>query len=550
MVFGMSGGNTNRFFHALYGYRGIRPVLTREESLATVMAQAYGALTGVPGVAIGQSAWLLGNGGVGILEAHLGSTPMLLLGDLSEGHPYTHHSPYQAAMGGPGAWSAEQAFSAITKRTFVVRHPVEAVQQTHQAIRWATSGEAGPVAVLYHSQGLDDPLPASPLTPLYPPAAYAQATPLDHAGPDPAVVAHLRDARRPLILAGHGVIAARASAELVQLAEATGAAVGTTAAGKGAMPETHPNAVGVIGNFGQATANAMAGEADVLLVVGSKLSPSDTCFEHPALLDASRQTIIQINVEPLHVNWTVPASITLIGDARQVLASLCGHFRTTPLDARQLVHRRRDIQTFRARCGYFALPHGRSDGAVTHPQRVVAELSTVLDRDAIITCDAGENRLFMNHYFQVDGQMRFLQPAAAGGMGYAIPAALAARAVHPDRQVVAVCGDGGFAMTMLGLMTSIEERLPIVVIVLNNQMLGWVRHGQGDRPVASELGPFDHAAIARSMGADGMQVTEPEGLGAAVKSALDCPGTAVVDVLVSEQETFLDIMSPLAKERR
>jgi acetolactate synthase-1/2/3 large subunit len=267
-------------------------------------------------------------------------------------------------------------------------------------------------------------------------------------------------------------------------------------------------------------------------------------------LDANRQTIIQINVEPLHVNWTLPADIALIGDARQVLAAIVDQLRSDPLDARTLAERQQAIRGFRERHAYFHLPRSRSGDASTHPQRVVAELQTVLDQDAIITCDAGENRLFMNHYFQVDGEMAFLQPASAGGMGYAIPAALAARAVHPDRQVVAVCGDGGFAMTMLGLMTSIEEHLPIVVVIFNNRMLGWVRHGQGDRPVASHLGAFDHAAIARSMGADGMRITDADELGNALKWALDRSGTAVIDVVVSEQETFLDLMSPLARERR
>jgi len=548
-AFGMSGGNTNRFFAALHDVGGIRPVLTREESLATVMAQVYGALRGVPGVAIGQTAWLFGTGGVGILEAHLGSTPMLLLGDLSEGHPYTHHSPYQAATGGPGAWSAEQTASAMTKRTFVVRHPVEAVHQTQQALRWAVTGEPGPVAVLYHSEALDGLLPDRPLTPVYAFGDYAAPT----AGPtvvDPALESFLRGARRPFFLAGHGVVAAGAGPVLARLAEATGAAVGTTAAGKGAIPETHPNAVGVVGNFGQAAANAACGRADVVIVVGSKLSPSDTCFEHPDLLDPSRQTIVQINIEPLHMNWTFPADLAVVGDAGRVAGALLERFVDDPVPAEQLRARARALQTVRETHASFQLPAARVDGGHCHPQRVVADLQAALGTDAIVTCDAGENRLFMNRYFRTGTGVRLLQPASAGGMGYAIPAALAARCVHPDRPVVAVCGDGGFAMTMLGLMTSVEERLPIVVVILNNRMLGWVRHGQGDRPVASSLGDFDHAAIARSMGVEGLRVDRSEDLRKALDWALERTGPVVLDVLVTEDETFLDLMSPLARERR
>src|SRR5207237_10414627 len=108
------------------------------------------------------------------------------------------------------------------------------------------------------------------------------------------------------------------------------------------------------------------------------------------------------------------------------------------------------------------------------------------------------------------------QPAAVGGMGYAIPAALAAKLVYPYRPVVAVCGDGGFGIAMNGLMTAIEERIPIVNVVFNNGALGWVLHGQGERPIASQFAPFDHAAIARAMGCEGIRVERPEELRPAI----------------------------------
>src|ERR671917_2773081 len=102
----------------------------------------------------------------------------------------------------------------------------------------------------------------------------------------------------------------------------------------------------------------------------------------------------------------------------------------------------------------------------------------------------------MLHHFQTSGSMEYLQPAAVGGMGYAIPAALAAKLVYPQRAAVAVCGDGGFGIAMNGLLTAVEEQIPIVTVVLNNSALGWVLHGQGERPIASEFAPFDHAAVA------------------------------------------------------
>ena len=170
-----------------------------------------------------------------------------------------------------------------------------------------------------------------------------------------------------------------------------------------------------------------------------------------------------------------------------------------------------------------------------------------LPEDAIVTCDAGENRLYMQHYFRTRSGMEYLQPAAVGGMGYAIPAALAAKLVYPKRAVVAVCGDGGFGIAMNGMMTAREEQIPIVTVVFNNGALGWVLHGQEERPIASEFAPFDHAAIARAMGCDGIRVERPGDLALALKVIAGGRPT-VVDVVTSLKETFRKVTSPLAAQ--
>lgn len=131
-------------------------------------------------------------------------------------------------------------------------------------------------------------------------------------------------------------------------------------------------------------------------------------------------------------------------------------------------------------------------------------------------------------------------------MGYAIPAALAAKLVHRDQPAVAVCGDGGFAISMNGLMTAREEEIPIVVVVLNNSQLGWERHGQGARPIASRFADYDHAAIARAIGCEGIRVERPWDLPGALARALSSGRSTVVDVVTSDRPTFRDVASPLA----
>jgi len=132
-------------------------------------------------------------------------------------------------------------------------------------------------------------------------------------------------------------------------------------------------------------------------------------------------------------------------------------------------------------------------------------------------------------------------------MGYAIPAALAQKLLHPERPVVAVCGDGGFAMSMYGLMTAREQDLPIVVLVMNNSILGWVVHGQGERLIASEFADFDHAAIARAMGCDGVRVNTPQELASALGAALASNRPTVIDAITSRDQSFQKITSRYAK---
>ncbi|MDH4365830.1 MAG: thiamine pyrophosphate-dependent enzyme, partial [Acidimicrobiia bacterium] len=154
---------------------------------------------------------------------------------------------------------------------------------------------------------------------------------------------------------------------------------------------------------------------------------------------------------------------------------------------------------------------------------------------------------FMTHYFRSLQSGMFVQPAGVGAMGYAIPGALAAKLAFPDRPVVAVCGDGGFAIGLNGLMTAREENLPITVVLLNNQALGWVLHGQKDRQIASRFAPFDHAAMARAMGLDGVRVERPQDVAPAIAAAVGNGRTTVIEVMTSLDETFEKVMSPLVR---
>ncbi|HEX3990811.1 MAG TPA: thiamine pyrophosphate-binding protein [Acetobacteraceae bacterium] len=544
-VFGISGGHTGRIVSGLAKYQNsVKMMMVREESLAGVMAEVYGRLTRRPGVLIGQGPWVLGNGLIGTMEAYLSSSPMLLLTDFSDATGFHLHAPYQQATGDYGSWDARRAFSGVTKQVMQAHEPVAAVQATQLAIKHAMAGQPGPVAVLFAQDALGGKVEMDARPVLYPTRHYLPPAPppADTDAVEAAADALLA-AKNPVVIAGNGVRIAQGYDALHALAEAAGLPVCTTAAGKGTFAETHPLALGVFGTFGTPAANACLAEADLILAIGTKLGPSDTAWENKDLLDPTRQTFIQIDVEPKNASWNFPAEHVLIGDATVVLRQLLRAVEAKSAGPRRAGAVRR-VAAWRAEKGYFNDPKYLSDEAPLLPQRVIGEIAKALPPEGIVTCDAGENRILMTHYYQTKKAGGFLQAAGSGPMGFAIPAALAAKLVNPNSPVVAVCGDGGFAMTMNGLMSAIEHDIPITVVIFNNNALGWVHHGAG--PFAAEFKDFDHAAIARAMGCEGERITEPVALAPALKRAIASRVPTVLDVRTSMSVSFRDITSPLA----
>src|SRR3984893_16726254 len=355
-VFGISGGHTGRIVSGLSQVQNqVRMVTVREESLAGVMAEVYGRLTRRPGVMLGQGPWVLGNGLIGTLEAYLSSSPMMLLTDFSDAPHFPLHAPYQQATGDYGSWDARRAFGGVTKQVMQALEPVTAVQATQLAIKHALAGQPGPVAVLFSHDALAGNVAPDSQPILYPTRFYLPS-PLPPA--DPAQIAAAADkipaAERPVIIAGNGVRIAQAYDKLRAFAEAAGLPVATTAAGKGCFPETHPLALGVFGTFGTPAAHACIGEADLVLVVGSKLSPSDTAWENTKLLDPTRQSFVQIDIEPRNASWNYPAENVVLGDAGHILGEFVEAVRPRA-EGRREAAARRGAQ-HRDKTGYFNAP--------------------------------------------------------------------------------------------------------------------------------------------------------------------------------------------------
>ena len=529
-VFGLSGGHTGRIFGALEKRQSeIRTILVREESLGAVMAETVGRITGTPGVLLGQGPWVLGNGLLGTIEAHLAASPLLLLTDFSDTPGAAPHAPYQSGTGGYGNWDARGAFRAVTKEVFTAEDPRAAVIATQLALKHTMLGEPGPVAMIYGLQALEGSVDSAARPRIFPTRAHVR--PLPPATPDLGpVLSCLTAAERPVILAGNGVRVSGAEPALAALVAATGLPVVTSPAGKGVFDDDHPLSRGVYGAYGNPSANRAIRRADVILALGTKLSATDTVSGDPDLIDPVRQTLIQVDIEPRNLCWTLPVDLPVLGDLPAVLDALSTGWQSAPVADWSADNTPR----------LAPLPESPPGAAALFPHEIVQAMQRALPEDTIYTCDAGENRIFMLHCLRPRGAGRFIQPTGAGPMGYALPSALARKLLSPDSPVVAFSGDGGFSMTMNGLLSALEAQLPIISVVMNNDALGWSQHSRN--AFATQFDRVDYAAIGRGMGCGGLRVSGLEALETALKEALrvtrEDARPMVIDVETSMEVSF------------
>jgi acetolactate synthase-1/2/3 large subunit len=545
-VFGLPGGGTGPLFDAVHDHGDrLRFILTRHEQDASVMADVYGRLTGRPGILLGQGVFVGSTGGFGIMEAFMSGSPMVVLTDTSEGGVFAQHGSYQGGTGDYGSIDLPSIFGAMTKYTTQATTPKEAVQGLQLAIKHATSDRCGPACVLLRRGAVVGELDAEAIPRVFATAGYLRGSrPVAPPEDVDQAVRVLVGAERPAILAGNGVHTARAYDELRALAESLGAPVATSAKGKSTFPEDHPLAAGLLGTFGQPVANRTVAGADVLLVIGCRLSPNTTHRENPRLIDPARQRIVQLDIESRNAGWVVPTTVNLIGDARAVLQQMLDRVAQLGFARHSQAAARQDrFVLHKQAAGFHAEPELVSDAVPILPQRVIRTLNETLAPDALLTLDAGKNRLFTMHHYAPRAVGTMLVPGGIAGMGWAPPAAVAAKLLRPERTCVSVSSDGGFAMSLQVLSTALQYHAPAIFVVLNDSALGWARDDRLHRPEGVEFIDTDFAAIARAFGCNGVRVEKPEQLAPAIASAAAAPLPTVIDVVVSRDESYRKIVA-------
>ena len=521
-VFGLVGDTSLPFYDALARLsHTIEHVLVRDERHAAYMADAYAKLTGRVGVCEGPS----GGGATyilpGVVEAQESAIPLVAITS-------------DVARSSCGRFTLteldqEALFRPVTKWNTVLGSGPALPRGVRRAFREAASGRPGAVHLALPFDVQQAPVPADEIRA---DVAFAHGPGAPSAAATQRASRILSAATRPLAICGGGVILSGAMDALRTLAEQTGMAVATTISGKGAIAETHPLSLGVVGSNGgiPATRTAVA-EADCILFIGCRAGSVTTeRWRFPGA--ATRIIHIDADAAVIGANYTCDAA--LHGDARLALEALI-----EAVDGPDTSHGACLARTVRkARQSSLTRP---DDGVPVPPERVMIAMRRALPDDVIVCADAGTPCPYVAAYFEIRQAGRsIITNRAHGALGYALAAAVGAAIAEPRRQVVAVMGDGSFAMSAGELETVRRLGLPILFIVLSNAAFGWIKAGQkasfDHRYFGVDFTTTDHAAVASAFGIKALRVTASGDLEAALRDLLHHEGPALLDIVTQPLE--------------
>ncbi|SDA31613.1 acetolactate synthase-1/2/3 large subunit [Methylobacterium sp. UNC378MF] len=524
-------------------HHGIRQIGYRTENAGAAMADAYARISGRVAVVAAQNGPAATLLVPGLAEALKASIPVVAI--VQDVHRnFTDRNAFQeldhlALFAGVAKW---------VRRVAVAERIDDYVDMAFAA---AASGRPGPAVLLVPLDLLDERPDFEAAAPRR--SASLGTYPLDRTLADPARIAEAADliagARRPLVIAGGGVHSSGAYPELAAL-QTLGLPVATTVMGKGAVAETDPLSVGVVGYFMAPRARSshlrtLVTEADVVLLIGNRTNQNGT--DSWSLYPAGAR-FIHLDVDGGEVGRNYEA-LRLVGDAKLTLAALAEALRQrdlSELEGRRAALAGTIARAREAQVGDMARLVDM-EAAPIRPERIMAEIDAVTTPETVVVADASYASIWIANFLTArKAGQRFLTPRGIAGLGWGLPFALGAKAARPDAPVICVTGDGGFGHVWSELETARRMRLPVIVVVLNNQILGYQKHAElslfGDFTDVCDFEAVDHAAIARACGCAGTRVERPEDLAQALRDALASGAVTVIDV-ITEQRAYPPITS-------
>ena len=526
-VFGYPGGAILPAYDALCRYPQIHHVLVRHEQGATHMADGYARAGGGVGVAIATSGPGATNMVTGIATAMLDSSPIVCI-----------TGQVGSKLIGSDAFQETDITGVtlpITKHNYLVTHAAEVAPAIREAFHVAKSGRPGPVLIDITKDAQQGSCEFN----------WEAAEPRPRVRPDcrangaqfRAALELLRNAQRPLILAGHGVLLSGAMRELKEFCERAHIPVAMTLLGIGCLPASHPLNLGMMGMHGEAWVNTAIQEADLLLAFGMRFDDRVTGNLKTYALNARK---IHVEIDPAEVNKNVKVDVALIGDLKAELQRLLEGLE--PAEHRGWLERIEVLKGDSAVRDIQNLP----DNGHLYAAHVVNDLWRETHGDAVVVTDVGQHQMWEAQYYKHDQPRSLITSGGLGTMGFALPAAVGAKFACPDKEVWVVAGDGGFQMTMPELATIAQEGIEVKIALINNGYLGMVRQWQEffyeRRYKATPLVNPDFVKLVEAFGLRGLEVHQRSEVVPAVREAREHRGTCLINFYVEQEDSVFPMV--------
>jgi len=529
-VFGIPGGAIMPFYDELMSSTAVRHILVRHEQGAGHAAEGYAAATGRLGVCIATSGPGATNLVTAIADAHMDSVPLLAITG----------QVFSTVMGTDAFQEIDIVgiTMPITKHSFLVTRPEDIPATLAAAYLVATTGRPGPVLVDISKDAQQDSAPfvwpSKVELPGYRPVTKAHGKQIQ------AAAQLLAEAKRPVLYVGGGVNRAKASAQLLDLAEKVGAPVVTTLMARGVFPDSNPLNLGMPGMHGTVPAVLALQESDLLVVLGARFD--DRVTGKPSEF-AKNAKVVHVDIDPAEISKIRFADVPIVGDAKDVIADLSSAYTAATKD------RQHDLSEWWARLDrlkeQYPLGYDEPDDGLLSPQWVIQRIGELTGPEAIYASGVGQHQMWAAQFITYDRPNAWLNSGGAGTMGYGLPAAMGAKVAEPNRTVWAIDGDGCFQMTNQELATCVINNIPIKVAIINNSSLGMVRqwqtlfydgrHSFTDLNTGADTAMVpDFVKLADAYGALGIRVRSRDEVDAAITLANETNDRPVViDFIVS-----------------
>lgn len=525
-IFGYPGGVVLNIFDLLYDEKDIKLILTRHEQGAVHAADGYARATGKPGVVLVTSGPGATNTVTGIATASMDSVPLIVMSGQVPTMLIGNDAFQEADIVG--------ITRPCTKYNYLVKDVRDLSRILREAFHIATTGRPGPVLI-----DLPKDVTASKTDFIWPEKIDIRSYRPTYEGNKWMIkqaANEIGKAKRPVIIAGGGVIISGASKELKELAEHAEIPVTMTLMGLGGFPGTHNLSLGMLGMHGTYYANRAVQESDLLIAIGMRF---DDRVTGKIEAFAPHAKIVHIDIDPTSIRKNVRVDIPIVGDVKNVLTVL-NKILKEEIKEQWAEVRKAWLRQIEAWKEERPLTYAKTE-TVIKPQFVVEKIYELTKGNAIITTEVGQNQMWAAQFYKFDRPRTFLSSGGLGTMGYGFPAAIGAQLAFPDKLVIDIAGDGSIQMNIQELATAVVNKLPVKVAILNNHYLGMVRQWQelfyNERYSYSHLDVVpDFVSVAEAYGAVGLRATKPSEVEPVLKEAFKIKKPVIMDFIVDWKE--------------